>query len=894
MSAYIVSTGDLHDQRYGTTLAELSSGFSYELDSGFQGLSEYFLLQDSTLSLAPDVYFDFEQTALIRETDDATYSLDIGEANNWAGVYLVETGSAETFPVNPSFVDLNEAGLFQDEKLDEHTVNGIVATLNLSEIEGIDGWRFRDSSLDNYFSLSSTEIRLNNGYHFDFIDSDQLDLKKITVGDDGSVSWSEVSIPSTELGIQGYGSDDSLKFRLDTTVSVTDIEESWSLVGTEFTEYEYGEAFAELTSSELAGGTVRSTNDLFTINDGTVSFASDSRYAGEDDRIENFAYEGFELDTTNTVVSHFAFYGTGQSYPGYVQSVSKNDLNTIMSSNARPLNRIGIEDNVILSSLVSNSWFLDHQITYQFDPGGQVPEGADDYNVSGLTIAWNDSQKQVMREAMDLIASVSGLTFIEVDAGQAADKNLQLVQTIKTYAGYSGYPYDETFVVDADDFDIAVLVHEMCHAVGIAHPFESGHGTTALGGVVRPTDLGDNELNTSYWSVMSYGNGMPEVLDLPLGTPIPSISTFDIAALQSLYGTNDSSHSAATAWGIPSEIVAIWDGGGFDSIDFSGANSACLIDLRSAPIDGSPESGGYKSYSPSAEFAGAYLISQGVEIESAYGGSGNDILRGSALDNLIDGGDGDDQLYPGTGSNYLLGDEGKDTFYLEAVGVWGSGFYARNVGVEGETGSNQSLSLEGRNRFESLLNGGNDVDTLTLTDEDDAFFLHDALSGLHELIETDADSSASQTAPRIESIEKINGGGGDDLIDLTSTDFSLAGQDMTITGGPGNDILWAGSGDDRLEGGDGNDQLFGGAGSDTLHGGSGADVFQFTDSSGIDEVADFDLNEDRIELLVSTGASSVWELEDGLFRWGSVEILLVGLEAIQSDDLSVAVAVELI
>ena len=357
-------------------------------------------------------------------------------------------------------------------------------------------------------------------------------------------------------------------------MSVTDIEESWSLVGTEFTEYEYGEAFAVLTSSELAGGTVRSTNDLFAINDGTVSFASDSRYAGEDDRIENFAYEGFELDTTNTVVSHFAFYGTGQSYPGYVQSVSKNDLNTIMSSNARPLNRIGVEDNVILSSLVSNSWFLDHQITYQFDPGGQVPEGADDYNVSGNTIGWSESQKQVMREAMDLIASVCGLTFIEVDAGQAADKNLQLVQTINTYAGYSGYPYDETFVVDADDFDIAVLVHEMCHAVGIAHPFESGHGTTALGGVVRPTDLGDNELNTSYWSVMSYGNGMPEVLDLPLGTPIPSISTFDIAALQSLDGTNDSCHSVTTDWGIPSEIVAIWDGGGFDSIDFSGANSA--------------------------------------------------------------------------------------------------------------------------------------------------------------------------------------------------------------------------------------------------------------------------------------------------------------------------------
>ena len=894
MSAYIVSTGDLQDQRYGTVLAELSSEFSFELDPSFQGLSEYFSLQDSTLSLAPDVYFDFERTALIRETTEATYSLDISEANNWGGVYLVETGSSETFPVSPTFVDLNEAGLYTDERLDEHAVNGIVASLNLSGVAGIHEWRFKDPSLDNYFSLSSTEIRLNNGYHFDFIDSDQLDLRKITIGDDGAVSWSEVSIPSTALGIQGYGSDNSLAFGLDTIVSVTDIEESWSFVGTEFIEYQYGEAFAQLGSSELDGGTIRSTNDLFVIDDGTVSFASDSRYAGEENRIENFAYEGFELDTTNTVVSHFAFFGAGQSYPGYVQSVSKNDLNTIMGSSARPLSRSGVEDNVVLSSLVSNSWFLDHHVTYQFGPGGQVPEGAGDYNVSGHTIGWSESQREVMREAMDLITSVCGLTFVEVDAGQAADKNLQLVQTINTYAGYSGYPYDETFVVDADDFDIAVLVHEMCHAVGIAHPFESGHGSTALGGVVRPTDLGDNELNTSYWTVMSYGNGMPEALDLPLGTPIPPISTFDIAALQSLYGANDSTHSAATVWDVPAEIVAIWDGGGFDSIDFSSTSSACLIDLRSAPIDGSPESGGYKSYSPSGEFSGAYLISRGVEIEAAYGGSDNDVLRGSALGNLIDGGDGNDQFYPGAGRNYLLGDGGDDVFYLEPSGAWGSGFYARNVGLEGETGSNQSLSLEGWNRFESFLNGGTDVDTLTLTDQDDAFFLHDALSGLHELIETDPDSNAVQTAPRVESIEKIIGGAGDDLIDLTSTDFSLAGQSITINGGPGDDVLWAGSGDDRLEGGDGADQLFGGSGSDILQGGAGPDVFQFTDSSGADEVIDFDLSEDRIELFVSAGVSAAWELENGLLRWGAVEVTLIGLEGIQNDQLLGVVAVELI
>ena len=895
MSDYIVAMGGLSDQSYGTLLADLDPEFSYEFHPNFQAISEYFSLEQSSLSLAPGVYFDFEQNALIREAEGSTSTLDISDANNWVGVYLTEIGSADTILVpTDARLNVDEGDLFQDAMLAEHTVNGTLATLNLSELSGIQEWRFRDSDFDSYFELSSTEISLKNGYHLDFVAVDQLDLKKITVGDDGSVSWSDVSIPSTELSIRGYNSGGVLKFGLDVNVSVTDIDEAWRLVGTEFTEYQYGETFASLSGSELPVGDIRSTNDLFVVDNELISFGSDSRYAGEDDRIENNTYEGFELDATNTTVSYLVHYETGRSVPGYVQAVSKGELKTVIDSNARPLNRIGIEDNTVLSSLVSNSWFLDQPITYSFDPGGRVPNGADEYTISGQTIAWSDSQKQTVRDAMDLISLVCGLTFVEIQTGEAFDKNLQLVQTIETYAGYSGYPYDPTFVVDADDFDLAVLVHELCHAVGIAHPFESGHGTTALYGVMKPTDIGYNELNTAYWTVMSYGNTMPVALGLPSGTPIPPISTFDIAALQALYGANDSTHSGATVWSVPTDITAIWDGGGLDSIDFSSANSACVIDLRSAPIDGSPESGGYKSYSPSGEFAGAYLISRGVEIESAYGGSGNDVLRGSAHSNLIDGGDGNDQFYPGAGRNYLLGDGGNDVFYLEPSGAWGSDFYARNVGSEGETGSNQSLSLEGRNRFESWLNGGSDVDTLILTDQDDAFFLHDALSGLHELIETDADSNAVQTAPRVEAIENIVGGAGDDLIDLTSTDFSLAGQSITITGGPGDDVLWAGSGDDRLEGGDGADQLFGGSGSDIFEGGAGPDVFQFTDSSGADEVIDFDLSEDRIELFVSAGASPVWELENGLLRWGAVEVMLIGLEGIQNDQFLSVVAVELI
>ena len=49
------------------------------------------------------------------------------------------------------------------------------------------------------------------------------------------------------------------------------------------------------------------------------------------------------------------------------------------------------------------------------------------------------------------------------------------------------------------------------------------------------------------------------------------------------------------------------------------------------------------------------------------------------------------------------------------------------------------------------------------------------------------------------------------------------GQDNTLSGLGGNDVLICGSGNDTLDGGDGNDVLVGGAGNDTLLGGKGND-----------------------------------------------------------------------
>jgi len=107
-----------------------------------------------------------------------------------------------------------------------------------------------------------------------------------------------------------------------------------------------------------------------------------------------------------------------------------------------------------------------------------------------------------------------------------------------------------------------------------------------------------------------------------------------------------------------------------------------------------------------------------------------------------------------------------------------------------------------------------------MTSGDDVLFLHDEFNNRH------ADSSGG----RIQGIELIEAGAGNDVIDLTSPDYQVG--DITIYGGLGNDVLWSSAGDDVLYGESGNDSLFGGGGDDTLDGGAGDDYI--SGSSGND------------------------------------------------------------
>lgn len=113
-------------------------------------------------------------------------------------------------------------------------------------------------------------------------------------------------------------------------------------------------------------------------------------------------------------------------------------------------------------------------------------------------------------------------------------------------------------------------------------------------------------------------------------------------------------------------------------------------------------------------------------------------------------------------------------------------------------------------------------------------------------------------------VDYISTGGGNDKITTdASGDFidGGAGNDQIraragfdeLYGGGGSDLLNAGLGNDRLFGGAGFDRLYGGPGDDFMAGGAGNDKFLFFKNNGTDEIVDFVLGQDVLQLNEQAG-----------------------------------------
>lgn len=209
------------------------------------------------------------------------------------------------------------------------------------------------------------------------------------------------------------------------------------------------------------------------------------------------------------------------------------------------------------------------------------------------------------------------------------------------------------------------------------------------------------------------------------------------------------------------------------------------------------------------------------------GTNGNDTLNGSAGDDVFQGMAGDDALrdYSGGNDTYIfnLGD-GHDTIsdYNSAsilehdVIQFGAGISANNLVFTNVGGSLQidysatdSISIQ----YHLYGDGRWDFSTIQF---DDGTTLDISLASTAYTLTTTGTEGNDSLFPSNNGANLINALGGDDKI------WGKDGND-TISGGLGNDSIYAGGGDDRLDGGDGNDTIFASAGNDSLTGGNGDD-----------------------------------------------------------------------
>jgi len=235
-------------------------------------------------------------------------------------------------------------------------------------------------------------------------------------------------------------------------------------------------------------------------------------------------------------------------------------------------------------------------------------------------------------------------------------------------------------------------LHEIGHAVGLSHPFDSGDDSSN-GDDDLP--LAQDSMRNTVMTYVQLDKNMVLKFDGG-GTTAPSYRIYastpmmyDIEIMEHYYGAEDDNIGNNTySFSVsPETIQTITDGGGTDTIDASNQTRENVIDLTAGSFssigiysqddqksdwattlgtttsaiqsvidtfDGyaSAANSYYSAYSRTALYTGEYNlgIAHNAVIENANGGVANDTITGNSSNNVINGGAGDD-LIEGNGGN---------------------------------------------------------------------------------------------------------------------------------------------------------------------------------------------------------------------------------------------------
>lgn len=359
-------------------------------------------------------------------------------------------------------------------------------------------------------------------------------------------------------------------------------------------------------------------------------------------------------------------------------------------------------------------------------------------------------------------------------------------------------------------YDYLTFVHEIGHALGLKHPFDTSNTNKTLL---------DPKLDDVHLTVMSYNSNYSYQPTTPM--------VLDILAIQSLYGANTAWQTGDNVykWAPDQSIFeTIWDAGGNDTIDASNQLASVSINLNEGAYSSIGKA--FVDFTSQTAINDGLAIAYGAKIENAIGSNFNDVLIGNALNNVLNGAGGIDTMAGGAGNDtYILDnaaelaliyedtDPGRDLLTItyaagpltnvvdlnqanlvnvESVRITGAGAFA----LQGNALDNKLFGNTGND----WLDGGAGADTLTGGAGDDTYVVDNYGDVVVEL--------AGEGRDKV--MTTLTYGLGANIEDgqlMGNAALNLSGNELdnVLIGNAGNNILNGGAGVDTMIGGAGND-----------------------------------------------------------------------------------------
>lgn len=545
---------------------------------------------------------------------------------------------------------------------------------------------------------------------------------------------------------------------------------------------------------------------------------------------------------------------------------------------------------------------------YWEDRGGSNKNWEQDTVTFSISNEYTNAQKDGLRSALDLWADVADISFSEVSSGA----NLTFIEGDDGRAYSSSYTAGTRItsstisidtsvsswnnISDLGNYAFMTALHEIGHSLGLGHT-GNYNGSATYNNDAQWTNDTHQTTVMSYFQDTNVGSDHWNSSNIWQYSATPML--IDILAIQNIYGANNNTRSDDTTYGFNSNAghdqfdfsieevpIAIWDGGGVDTLDVSGYSTNQTIYLES----------GY--FSSTGSMTNNIVIAYGAVIENAVGGSGNDTIYGNDANNVLLGGAGEDEFFGSLGDDTINGQAGDDTVsYIYSVSDFAFNFIDNttvalthiaqaftdtisNVEDFLFAGSNftfDELQTTYTTNYDLFLDFDLGADgrfaytvkeTSVLTAEDMGYSaatgnlvqfhrndlgettiqINSSLAPSFKLVGNDSANYISVPSVAHDNLS-INyyGRGGDDVLAISN---AIIGNDL-LNGEAGNDTIFAGKGNDKIFGGEGNDTLNGESGNDKILGGTGDD----TVNGGDDR--DYIYGEDGHDTLNGDGGSDI-------------------------------------